>query len=1614
MTVGSQQLTVQFGVFSQKETQQSSVQEITLPQTMNDTSFQVNGLLDPYLGTIDKNTECMTCQSSMATCTGHFGHILLHQPVYHYGFITHVKKVLECVCYYCSKLKLKDIEGVTSITVLPKVVKSNKQRFKKVHGILKSKTLCEHCERKQPVYRKNGLNLQAWFKQSDQEKTQLTALHVQNILVKIPDVVVYQLGMNPKYTRPEHLLLTCIPCPPPQVRPSITMDIGRSEDDLTHKLADIIKANDNLKKCESEGAPNHIIQEYIQLLQYHVATYMDNDISGQPQALQKSGRPLKSIRARLKGKEGRLRGNLMGKRVDFSARTVITGDPNISIDQVGVPKSIAMNLTFPEMVMSYNIEHCQELVKRGPYVHPGAMYVIKDTGERIDLRYARNTGDVILQYGYIVERHLVDNDVVLFNRQPSLHKMSMMAHYVKVMPSGSTFRLNLSVTSPYNADFDGDEMNLHVPQSLPSKAELLELCLVPKQIITPQSNKPCMGIVQDTLCAVRQFTKRDVFMTKAFVDQLLMWVPHFDGHCPVPAIIKPVKLWTGKQILSLIIPMQINLICFHSQHPDNEQQEQSIGDTKVMIQNGELLMGIVCKRTVGQSSSGLIHCIVNECGTEDAKLFLNGCQLIVNYWLLHNGFSIGIGDTIASKQTMQGINKEFIKSQTLVTECINKAQLGVLQQKPGMTIRESFEADVNRVLNDCRMNCGKLVQEQLTQYNNVKQMEIAGSKGSPLNISQMGAVVGQQNVEGKRIPFGFRYRTLPHFTKDDNSPDARGFVENSYLRGLTATEFYFHAMGGREGLIDTAVKTAETGYIQRRLVKALEDVTVKHDQTVRNSNNQVIEFIYGEDGLDALKVEKQTFDCLKLTPSVFANVYLINGPLKGCGNVLDDMDLISSEYKQLQQDHKLLQSLFPTGQHQWPLPVHLHRLIWNCRQQMRLDDQQLLVDPISQYILYLQQTLSSLHMINNIQLKEQDENATLLFKILCRTTLASKRVLLEYRLPFIAFQSICDSLLLSYTQSRIDPGEMIGTVAAQSIGEPATQMTLNTFHFAGVSSKNVTLGVPRLKEIINVAKTIKTPSMTIYLKSPYSMTKEQAKQVLVDVEHCPLRKLVIASEIYYDPDPLQTLAEDLEFVEAYYELETKPLDSPWLLRLKLNKSLLIDKGLTTSQIVHHIANAFTELIVIGSDDNASMPIIRIRINNTLANEQALRELEHDLLQSVELRGITGINKVYLTHKKRVLFSNEGTLDQSMEWALESDGTHLLPVLQNPLVDYQRTYSNDIMECMQVLGIEATRQLILKELRNVIEFDGSYVNYRHLSVLVNVMTHQGIIMAITRHGINRTTSGALMRCSFEETVEILLEAAQFGETDPCQGISENIIMGQLAPLGTGSFDVVLDHQLLNEQTSQNQQGWGQTPSTGMFGMLGGQTPFMGGMTPLERVFKGDLGDGQFSPIASGQSPGYQQVQSPFHQSPHSPGYQQSPFSPQSPGYSANSPGYSPQSPGYSANSPGYSPHSPSYSPSSPQYSPSSPNYSPTSPSYSPTSPSYSPTSPSYSPTSPSYSPTSPQYSPTSPQYSPTSPQYSPTSPQYSPTSPQYSPTSPQYSPTSPQYSPSSPTYQEQQE
>mmetsp|Transcript_4461 Transcript_4461/g.6549 ORF Transcript_4461/g.6549 Transcript_4461/m.6549 type:complete len:1672 (+) Transcript_4461:139-5154(+) len=1646
---------VLFTVMAPEVIEKNSVCEITRPEAFENKNYVENGLMDPRMGVTRFGDICKTCSGNQEECVGHFGHINLAQDVFHISYVTTVAKILRCICYKCSKL-LVDIDSGDGLNQagdenrkriyeryqsLKNIVPKSK-RFEKMVQLSREVHRCKNdgCTEEQPKsYKTDGLKIEAILRNNNRENITPEAAKLK--LERISDEHARDLGFEPEHIRPHWMILSKLPVVPPCVRPSIEHGTaGAGQDDLTYKLSDIVKTNNRLREKEKNGETDFNISETRDLLMLYVAQMMDNTNPKLTQAIQKSGRVLKCISSRLKGKEGRLRNNLMGKRVDFSARTVITPDPNLEIDQVGVPISIASNMTFPERVTLYNMERLKEKVENGSE-YPGAKFIIHKDGTSVDVELASDEYKQ-LQPGYIVERHVEDDDLILFNRQPTLHKMSMMGHRVKVLPY-STFRLNVSVTSPYNADFDGDEMNLHLPQSLGAKAELQEMMMVSKNIVSTQGNAPVIAIVQDALLGSVLMTKRDVFLEKDIMMNCCMRLKeNFNGELPQPCILKPKQLWSGKQLFSLVLKgCEVNLFREANQYDDvkkimGKEFDEDICpmDTKVVISRGELISGVADKRTLGKGGGSLIHTIFNEYSFIEASNFLNTLQWVVNYWMLQHGYSIGVEDTIADENTADQVQQTLSKAHEEVSKYIKEAQEGKLKSKPGMSLQESFEAAVNKTLNDSMSSAGKNSASSLSKRNRIKTMVVGGSKGSNTNISQIIACVGQQNIEGKRITFGFRKRTLPHFEQNDHRPISRGFVQNSYLRGLLPQEFFFHTMGGREGLIDTAVKTAKTGYIQRRLIKSMEDFQVKYDGTVRDSAGNILQFLYGEDGMDGVKLESQYFGMYKMSDKKFSETYQYetkNGSLspefgsKYLSQKIHEefvttpsrIHILEAEYQQLLRDRELLRdSIFsnPTIK-KLCQPVNIKRLLLNASKKY-LNRGKSDLDPI--VIIQKVEELSKKLVVisgDDYLAREAQQNATILVNILIRFNLASKVVITKHKLNANGFEWILGEIETTFKRAFVQPGEMVGALAAQSIGEPATQMTLNTFHFAGVSAKNVTLGVPRLEELINVSESIKTPTMTIYLKEKYNNVKSLAemKKKLV---HMTLSTLVHETAIYYDPDISNSVIEsDRSFLEDVM-MDDDVSYSPWVLRVVLDKDSFNENKFEMNMIQSRIEIFYdNRILCFVSDDNADELVIRIRfvldsdqqvrINNGVPDSEAhirtLKDMERLILYQLPLRGVKHIQNIVHDDVKRDWFNPKtGQIEKKEEYVVLTTGTNLAEVLCIEEVHWERTVTNDIKETLALFGIEAARAQLLAELRAVIESSG-YVNYRHLSMLVDMMTRTGEFTPITRTGVNKSDAGPLMKCSYEQTTEVLLKASAFAEIDNMRGVSANIIHGQLSSAGTGSFDIVMDLQKIQDVQPFNvtRDNYFAAQNTSM----------------QDDQFQ----DYQNIPLADGSATPYHHgfANSPFHggatpmaqpspmMSPENVGF--SPDRPSSPGsMSPNNMVYSPQSPQYTPSSPTYSPASPTYSPASPSYTPASPSYSPASPSYSPASPSYSPASPSYSPSSPSYSPSSPSYSPSSPSYSPSSPSYSPSSPSYSPSSPSYSPSSPSYSPSSPSYSPSS--------
>jgi DNA-directed RNA polymerase II subunit RPB1 len=1438
---------IQFGIFSPEEIERRSVVEITNAYTYDGSEPTIGGLFDPRMGVLDNGKTCRSCGQTNHNCPGHFGHFKLARPVYFIQFFQHIVNTLNCVCIRCSKL-LIDKELHSGI-----LRRKGEARLRAVLNACANISRCgqetaDGCGALQPAryVRDSIARITAHWPamasgpeevagEGQPKQTVQQVLEVEYVLRlfrRITDEDVDFMGFNRYWCRPDWMICSVLPIPPPQVRPSVIQDNNqRSEDDLTHKLSEIITTNRRLQETIANNEKKSMITDEHTVLQYHVATLVDNQIPGVAPSAQRSGRPLKSVQQRLGSKEGRIRYNIQGKRVEFSARSVITPDPNLSIAEIGVPLKIAMNLTVPEKVTPYNKQMLYKLVQNGADIHPGAKTVVRADGRMISLKHIKNNKEIVLRVGDVVNRHLDDGDIILFNRQPTLHRMSMMGHRVKVLPY-NTFRLNVSVTAPYNADFDGDEMNAHIPQSYEASTELAEIAAVPHQIVTPRHAKPLIGVVQDTLVGSYRMTQYEGGVPKIKVSRreymnMMMWNKRFEGQLPKAAVggdgARGGARWTGHQVLSQLMP-PLNLEMGNGLYKDNK-----VDDNMVKIFEGQVTQGIFDKDIFSKPSKGIVHVTFRDYGSKDTVQLIDCLQNTVEQFLVYNGFSVGISDLIADEETRKGMEKVVKERKEAIEKILLQIHLDLFDNNTGKSNQQEFEDKVFAELNKATEEAGKQGLSKLSEENRLLAMVRAGSKGSTINISQMMACVGQQAPEGKRIPYGFADRTLPHYKKYDDGAEARGFVESSFIQGLTPQEFFFHAMSGREGLIDTAVKTADTGYIQRQLVKAMEDLVVQYDGSVRDSRMNVVQFKYGEDGLNATKIESAALNIAKLSDMEIGRDYGMEGMdltavfqegvVRG-----DDTEALKGFAAQVVEDRKMLVEGINRSRLDTALyaPVNLERLIMNVSTSFRLDKKAGRTDLTPGYV------------ITGIQrLIQRTQSYHALWCALLRFYLAPHKLIGRERFTRRAFDALCEMVIVRNWQGWAQPGEQVGIIAAQSIGEPSTQMTLNTFHLAGVAAKsNVTRGVPRLKELLKVTQNPKAISLTVTLKPEFRDSREKARKVAQDLELTLLKDITVKAAIYYDPDEEQSyVAEDRDLIRFYKAFERemdvsttaalterfgeeegggaavaepaaaeKEVWSKLMLRLELDRERMFQKNISMDDIAFVLRTKFGEAInLVYSDYNSQKLVMRIRIPKAEEPEMddliSIKKLQNRLLTGIVIRGVAGIKSVGFRQDKdyKEFNAEKGVYDEVTQYVLDTDGTNFLAVANHPYVDGTKLISSHVHDIYENLGVEAARATLIREITTLFEEAG--VNFRHLGLLCDVMTRAGTLMSVDRYGINKMDIGPLAKASFEETEKILLRAALFGEVDPVTGISANIMMGQPIRGGTGFFQVLLDEMAM---------------------------------------------------------------------------------------------------------------------------------------------------------------------------------------------------------------------------
>jgi len=1915
---------IQFGMSSPEEIRKAGVVEVVSKDTYINNKEVPGGLFDPRMGVLGPGIICPTDGLTYIQTPGYFGYIEMARPVFFIQHIKEIMKILKCVCFKCSKLLISK-EQHTQVYEL-----NSYHRWDYVYPLCQKVKRCGEltesgCGCKQPDKIKlegmstinavweNLVNETAVSAETKDAKSnytmKLTAEIVLKIFKRISDEDVEFMGFSATWSRPDWMICQVLPVAPPAVRPSVKMDANqRSEDDLTHIYGHIIKTNKDLMERINANASQYIIDNLTMVLQYFVAMIVNNKVKGAVPVAHRTGRPLQCITGRLNSKNGRIRGNLMGKRVDFSARSVITGDPNLSARQLGVPLRVAMCLTKPVVVNDRNRKFLMKLVQNGPEVYPGAKILEKKDGSNVSLRYVDRTS-IRLENGDIVHRHMMDGDAVLFNRQPSLHRMSMMCHIVKVMKRGDTFRMNVCDTKPYNADFDGDEMNMHMPQSELSETELRNLAAIPYQIISPSSNAPIIGIFQDSMLGSYQFTRQGVEFTPRQAMNILMGYSNIDMK-----ELRNKKKITNFDILSQITP-PISLKYKTKLFDDAE--DANVSNNVLEIHNGKYIRGQADKGVFASGTKGILNRICNDFGNMACSNYIDDLQQVITEYMKTSAYSVGVSDLVSDRKTTESVLQVISSKMNEVGELTDRVHLGIIENNSGRTNAQEFEIQVGNILNDATSQTGKIGVKSLDESNRFVKIVKSGSKGSMLNISQMISCLGQQSVDGKRVPYGFDNRTLPHFKKFDDSPEARGFVKNSYISGLTAPELFFHAMGGRMGLIDTAVKsvtwetpiviidesgkpvyteigrwidskldakpdavqhfdeknmellnvnniyvpttcengkvsweeitavtrhdpgttlyeiktlggrsvtvteskslliwnkekkgffemltpeirvgdcvpvtaelcepptiieksdqdaikiatlfhegkiehldsdmviysrqfvtsftkalvmpcdarnernaniiamlfnragvevrfdgclisihesrenrhnnvvldpiveivpigvenhpkmydltipttlnfglanglqvrdTSQTGYIQRRLVKGLEDLKVEYDGTVRNNMGKIVQFTYGEDGVDTTRVENQNINLVNMSIEDIYMYYDLVGLNDG-----ENKDMLSIYTKETVKRFKtqrektrikckasvdelikfrdeLVTNVFKF-KHEDAIkaPVAFQYIIQNIQGQMNLTATSAVDITPLEFIETAEKTFAKLKSMFKV---------TRLFEIMYFYSLSPKELLIKKRFNTRAVALLMEHIVLAYKKSVVHPGEMVGVIAGQSIGEPTTQLTLNsfvyeteilvrnrdgeikcvqigdftssgiktsrkldymedkdttyaelsefyevpsatedgqtvwrrveavtkhpvvnedgtntmlkittkgcreliatkaksflklvdgkimgvegkdlsvgdylpvsklvlslqqkpeepglssltipntvngtlvleprdgrcvdlefdkivsieevqnttdyaydltvedtrnfdcanglcvrdTFHLAGVATKsNVTRGVPRIEEILRLTRNPDKPSATVYLKPVDQHDKDKAANYCNMIQHTKLVDVVKSVEICFDPNDYDTkIGGDKVTIDEFYEFEKLIEEcndgaddnvprSKWIIRIEVDAVSLLDKNITMDDIHYAISNGHkSDVSCVFSDMNSNNLLFRIRINSSVFKKKKgavesldqsdeiylLKNFQDNLLNNIVLRGVSKITNVNPRMVKDMVVKEDSKYVRKDIWLLDTVGSNLLDIFPLDFIDYTRTYSNDIREMYDVLGIEAARQNILNEFNEVMEASDAYVNYHHLSILCDRMTVKAEMVPMFRSGIINDDIGPISKSTYEMHTEIFLDASRHGDFDQMRGVSANVMCGQAGYYGTNAFSLLLDMKaIMNLEEKQLAEG-----------------------------------------------------------------------------------------------------------------------------------------------------------------------------------------------------------------
>ena len=1446
---------IRFTIMSDEEKLKRSAYELTSDEIFLNGSPVKGGLADIKGGSTEAYPECGTCHCDPSICPGHFGHLKLNTPVFAPSqFFLTLKKLLTCVCWNCHKVILETNKLPPSNIVSAKKFKYVYDQCHARHA-QKHPVHCMHCHFIQPKISRNSgtLHLKITYenevvnvKDDVREPVEIWVppVVILPILKGIPNADAIALGFDRKYNAPESLIWNVLVIPPQTIRPAVRYGASgnRGEDDITLVLKHIFKNNQKVqsvitkegssyssasanvfenKELKIDGATFDVafIAAFTEL-QHGITALVDNDHGIKPLTHSRSRKPYKTITSRFGGKTGRMRANLLGKRVNHSARTVASADPYLSISEVGIPYKIAMNLTVPEMVTVWNMERMRGYVKNGPWKHPGAIYIRK---KGTTTKYGIIAESHLeLNIGDIVYRHVVNGDPVLVNRQPTLHRLSMMCHHVRVLPQ-NTLRLSVLTMPGYAGDFDGDEFNIHCHQSVHTAVELSQLTMPHLQVLRPRNAEPCIAAIQDVPIALYKLSQ-----DKALIDikDLFNIACRFKGRDfnLLHQMLNP----DGKGLPAKVPIATAFKVLF--------PKGMMVKNGAAHIVDGEVVstQPIIAK-TYNDYSDGILHTVVSEWGTSETRHLLDNTQRLAIEYLMLNGFSVGIKDLLLSEADTAKVNE----TRRLIMENSTK----IIKVSRTREFREDLNDNATFLmkLEQGIFNATKLdtieeiVKSIDPQTNRFLQLVSSGSKGSTTNLVHMFGIIGQMTPAGARVKAEFDSRTTPHFTKFDLGLSAKGFVQNSYLSGMTPTEFFFAAMKGREGLLDTAVSTSDCGYANRKLVKAMEDLHISQELMVVDANNNVIQFVYGEDGIDINKSERMSLkNFMGVSEEAFKSQYKLKND--------------SATYtKYVELRNAIAQFTFAgklPDEFNLHMPINIDKMLLHEQAGTKSE-----LKDADVYDIVSTHVKKNLY-INRLNRDKNEDNYTTSLQRCIIMKLSPHKVIVEKQWSAIQLTTFLDKIKERFYASIVHAGEMVGILSAQSVGDRLTQSTLDTFKAVKAADTVLTLsGLPRIKEIMSFTKDIKRPSMRFRLRDIATVESTRRKIELLKLKdvvnkhrlvYCSTAKLIASEGL--EGEELERFYRRMEVVNTPDAIAAFTAKPGWFLVLSINHKHLTTDALTIADIEKTVSSKFAIKHQIFSQlpskihktgnikhNNDIKMIMCMSLIDALEREKLVKTssmknaakdnnrpdiisdlttLKQALLEK-PLSGIPRITKVHRSLQKADMVTSEfkvgpsgfGDYVKNDIVTYTTEGSDMLSVMALADVNSDTVTSNSFHDVADTLGIEAAKYTILNEINLTFNnVDGKHVSDRHILLLADFATASGAFTTFDRTGFAKSDlTGPLAKASFERSSTMLINSATFAEVDNLNGVSANLIFGQLGYGGTAISNVMMDHSKLRHTT-----------------------------------------------------------------------------------------------------------------------------------------------------------------------------------------------------------------------